>query len=860
MDADSRTLALKGGAIHYTRQEAEHYRVESGQVLVYIVPLQQDRPLRRILLCEAGPGRWIPSLAWQAPLNLTDDTLCLWCFGLVAVDEARLSRWEGPLGEADRQAFLQDAGVRGAAFLEFGECCVEQYQLHIAKELRNIYTAEREQARTRARSLEAIYRLFGGGLRRPAREPTGHPLYDAAAVLCDRAGIPLQPLETVQAGCGRNFSVEDLARLSHCICRDILLEPGWEHWDCGPVLAFTAEGNHPVACLPRGPRRYEVYDPGTGTLQPLTARRAAALAPRAKMFYRPFPAKALGFRDVAAFGLQAVRRRDVATFVGLSLAGTAIGLLLPYINQQLYDLFLPLGDIGGLMQIGWVILACLLGSLTFSIVKNLATLRSTSGIQYTIEAAVYDRLFNLPESFFRGYDSADLAQRAMAIGPLFRGVVQMLLGTGLTAVCSLLYLWRMFGYSAVMSVWALGMLAAAAAVILLLGWWQTRCETQLATLQGQLSSRLYQLLGGIDKLRMAGVEDRALYEYLKPYTEARRLTMEQTRIGNLAGLLSGLMSGAFSLVLYSVAIHQLDASLTMGAFMGFTAAFGAFSAAVLQAVSAVLTLNDLIPLYDRSRPVLETLPELEENTGLPGELTGDIELNGITFGYSPDSAPVLRDLSLHIHPGEYLGIVGPSGCGKSTLLKLLLGFEKPQSGKIFYDGQDIERLDKRELRKKFGVVLQDGQLISGSIYDNITITAPGVTPDRVREVIRDVGLEEDIARMPMGLHTVLSEGSGTISGGQQQRILIARAIVGKPRILFFDEATSALDNVTQRQVSDSLAKLHATRVVIAHRLSTIRQCDRILVLEGGTVREEGRYEELMARKGLFYALASRQMS
>ena len=336
--------------------------------------------------------------------------------------------------------------------------------------------------------------------------------------------------------------------------------------------------------------------------------------------------------------------------------------------------------------------------------------------------------------------------------------------------------------------------------ILLLGWRQTRCETRLTALQAQLNSRLYQLLGGIDKIQMAGVEDRALYEYLKPYTEVKRLTMEQARIGNLATIFSSLMSGAFSLVLYSVALGQLDTTLTMGSFMGFTAAFGSFSAAVL------------------------------------------------------------RDLSLHIHAGEYVGIVGASGCGKSTLLKLLLGFEKPQSGKIFYNGQDIERLDKRELRKKFGVVLQDGKLISGSIYDNIVLTAPNAPPERVQQVVRAVGLADDIARMPMGLHTMLGENSGTLSGGQQQRILIARAIVGNPQILFFDEATSALDNVTQRQVSDSLDKLRVTRVVIAHRLSTIRQCDRILVLDGGTVREAGSYDELMAQKGMFYALASRQLS
>ena len=235
-------------------------------------------------------------------------------------------------------------------------------------------------------------------------------------------------------------------------------------------------------------------------------------------------------------------------------------------------------------------------------------------------------------------------------------------------------------------------------------------------------------------------------------------------------------------------------------------------------------------------------------------------MSNLTFAYNQESGNVLHELSFHINAGEYIGIVGSSGCGKSTLLKLLLGFEKPQQGKIFYDGKDIDSMDKQELRKKFGVVLQDGDLISGSIFDNIVITSPSTTLKRVEQVIKEVGLEEDIRQMPMGLHTILSENSGTISGGQQQRILIARAIVGKPKILYFDEATSALDNVTQSMVCESLEKLRATRLVIAHRLSTVMKCDRIFVMDKGNIVEVGSYEQLMEQKGLFYKLATRQMA
>lgn len=294
--------------------------------------------------------------------------------------------------------------------------------------------------------------------------------------------------------------------------------------------------------------------------------------------------------------------------------------------------------------------------------------------------------------------------------------------------------------------------------------------------------------------------------------------------------------------------------------MGFMTAFGAFSTAMMQVVSSFLDVNSIIPAYERSKPVLCTMPEFEEDTIMPGNLTGDIEVSNLTFSYGGGTDAVLKDLSFHIRAGEYIGIVGSSGCGKSTLLKLLLGFEKPQQGKIFYDGKDIDSMDKRELRKKFGVVLQDGKLISGSIYDNIVITAPSATMKRVEQVVQEVGLENDIQQMPMGLHTVLSENSGTISGGQQQRILIARAVVGKPKVLFFDEATSALDNVTQAMVCESLAKLRSTRMVIAHRLSTVMECDRIFVMDQGRIAEQGSYQELIDKEGLFYQLAKRQMA
>ena len=397
-----------------------------------------------------------------------------------------------------------------------------------------------------------------------------------------------------------------------------------------------------------------------------------------------------------------------------------------------------------------------------------------------------------------------------------------------------------------------------AAVTVIIGFIQIRYEKELMEINAKVASLMYQILGGISKIKIAGVENRALLQYLEPYTESKKILIKKERLDNISQNINLVLSTVFTVVFYYQMIAK-NLGISFGQYMGFTSAFGYFSNAVISMVAAFLEVNHAIPTYQRAKPILETVPEFDDDMVMPGKLDGNIEVNNVSFKYTAEGEMILSDLSFKINKGEYVGIVGSSGSGKSTLLKLLLGFEKPTKGKIYYDDKDIDSLDKRELRKKFGVVLQDGQLIAGTIYENIMITSTNVSENRVKEIIKMVGLEKDVAQMPMGIHTVVAEGSGTISGGQRQRILIARAIANNPNILYFDEATSALDNVNQALICESLDKLHATRVVIAHRLSTVVNCDRILVLEQGRLIEQGSYQELMDMHGRFYELASRQM-
>lgn len=854
--ANKRQIYLHGGQMHITKENTAVYSVIQGRVLVYLFPCTEGKNGRKLMLYEAGEEELLPSLCADHEL------LGSWRIGFVALEQAVIEQVSASThqinADAVREEFAKKAGVYQPDAGDFAEQLIEAYNINIIKEEGYIYATAREQEHTYEQGLQISYDLFRRGGNKRVTPESGNRIYDAVAYLCDHLEISIVSFDKLVESCGRRFRVEDIAHVSHFSIREIVLDENWYRRDCGALLAFTEEQNHPVVCIPISPGKYTAYDAVSKKRCVVNEKYAAALKPKGYVFYRPFPNKPMKLKDLFSFGMKGVYKSDLVRLVVYSLLGTLIGLLMPMMNEQLYDRFIPMGNSAGLVQLCGVILSCAVGNMTFTIVKNLASFRGMNTMEYAVQSAAYDRLFNLPESFFRAYDSADLAQRAMGISEIYNTLADVVINMLFSAVFSLMYLWRMFRYSKKLSIVSLIMLAVCMALIVWIGIVQTKYESEKMEVDSKAQSCMYQFLSGISKIRIAGVENRALYEYLKPYTQSRRINIRKEKMTVGVNTLVGSMDTVFSIVLYYLMIKN-SMDLSVGAFMGFTSAFGAFSSAMLQIASSMLTVNDVKPAYDRCKPILETLPEWDEDTAMPGNLTGDIEVNHVTFSYDKDSGTVLNGVSMHIKAGEYIGIAGSSGCGKSTLLKLLLGFEKPDVGKIYYDGKDIDGIDKRQLRKKFGVVLQDGKLIGGSIYENITITAPGTKLERVNQVIRDVGLEDDIRQMPMGLHTVLAENSGTISGGQQQRILIARAIVNKPKIIYFDEATSALDNVTQAMVCETLESLQATKVVIAHRLSTVMNCDRIFVMDKGEIVEEGSYQELMARKGRFYDLAVRQI-
>lgn len=847
-----RTISLKGGNTYITENESDAFRVKSGSVLIYIVPIKNNEAGRRSFLYEAAENEVFPSFLYR------DMEYCHWRFCIAAIEEADVEIIENGATRILKQRFAEKAEVRNYKKEGYEGGLVDQYRINTVTEDGFIRRSQHDRVETSANSLRLIYSAFYKTKFAIGEDKTNMPIYNAMSFLCTKQRIKIAPYEKVKEACGEEATVSDIARVSHFSYREIILTPNWHNQDNGAFLAFD-QNKHPMVCLPKGSGSYILYDIETDSCVPVSKKVAMTISPTAYMIYRPLPLKKLNLRDIVRFCIEGIRVSDVVILAILSLVTSLIGLLTPTITQSLYDEYIPLGARAILFQIGCVMTSFMIGNILFSIVKNLVSFRITSRMSYDLQGAVYDRTFNLPESFFRKYESAELAQYIMGTGNLVNTIASVIISSIVAVVFVAVYFCCMAGYSMELTLIALLMIVIYCAIYYIISAYAMKFKERSVELKGKTSSIMFQFLNGISKIRIAGVEDRALYEYLKPYVKLRDNEAKENTIVNMGEVLALIANTVFSMVLYFVIIKG-NLNISLGAFVAFNTVFGSFTVYAIQIVQGVVNIKRTFPEIKKLKPLFYTEPEFDDAKELPGDISGGIEINNVTFAYSDDAPNVLENINLKIKAGEYIGFVGPSGCGKSTLIKLLLGFEAPGSGKIYYDNKDIDSLDKRELRKKMGVVLQDGKLISGSIFENITITAPKATVKDVQKVINSVGLENDIKEMPMGLHTVLSEECGTISGGQQQRILIARAIISNPKILFFDEATSALDNVTQRMVCETLEQMDSTRIVIAHRLSTIINCDRIIVMDAGKIAEQGTYEELMANKGLFYQLASRQLA
>lgn len=842
------TITLTSADVFYPQSPKDVYFVDSGEVLVYIVPWKSEKPGRRLLLCEVPEKKAIPSFVFR------DIDYAQWRFALVPKNEAVIHIKKDSITSILQRNFLKRAGITTYEQEGFDRSLAEHYKREILKDDAYISRGQKAEPEARAASFEAVKNAFGND---DISFDSNDLHYRALRFIGKHLGLQIITEDELVIRCGKDPTLPAIAKASNVICRRIVLAANWHKSDCGAFVS-SIDGNV-VACVPGKTGKYKVFYAEDGRSEALTDALAKTINPQAFSISRALPRKKLTTQDIVQFCVKSITQREIGLVAGLTLVCALIGILMPTLNQLIYDDYIPLGDLGSLTQICVVMLTFMVGNLMFSVVKNLSSFCVTSRIGNDLQNAVYHRLFFLPQSFFRNYDSADLGRRVMSVGNTANRFANTFIITGISALFSIVYLIRMGSYSGKLTWISVGMYLLYAVIIAVFSAIAKKKETEIAEADGEASAKLYQYLNGIDKIRMAGIEDRALLFYMQPYSRQQTLEIKKNRLVSAAEVLTSISSTIFSMVLFLLIVKdKLD--LSVGSFIAFNTAFGSFTGALQTLLEETIEIYRTKDVAKRFVPIFETKPEDDDSKEVPGELTGEIELDHVSFTYVPGTKNILNDLSLRIKPGEYIGIVGSSGCGKSTLLKLLLGFESPNAGMVLLDGKDLSSLDKSAYRKQLGVVLQNGKLIAGSIYDNITITCPNASIDEVNTVINAVGLREDVDNMPMGIHTMLSENCNTISGGQQQRILIARAIIGKPAILIFDEATSALDNLTQAAVSSNLDKMNLTRIVVAHRLSTIKNCDRIIVLQDGNIAEEGNYDSLMARKGLFFSLASRQIA
>ena len=652
-----------------------------------------------------------------------------------------------------------------------------------------------------------------------------------------------------------NDQLEYALRPLGMMTRDVKLTEGWYRDAYGPMLGFLRESGAAVALLPGALRGYSYRDPETGAKVRINRKTALLLELEALCFYQPLPMKKLGIPDLLLYMKKNVSAGDIALIVLATLAVMVVGLIEPRVYQAITGPVLESKNVSMLVGMAIFLLCSAVASELINVVSDLLMERVTKKTALAVESSVMMRILSLPVSFFRKYSSGELSSRADSVGSLCDTLVSSVMSTGLSSLLSLIYIGEIFRFAPLL-VWpSILIIIVTVGASLATSLAQISISRRKMKLAAEESGMSYAMVSGIQKIKLSGSEKRAFARWARLYARNTELQYNPPTFIKLSSVITTAISLVGTIVLYYLAASS---GVGPSQYYGFSAAYGRVMGAFTALSGIAISVASIPPILEMAEPILKTEPEITAGKDQVQRVSGSIELSHVTFRYDPDTPDVLTDLSLKIEAGEYVAVVGRTGCGKSTLVRLMLGFEKPQRGSVLYDGRDLASLDPRSVRRNMGVVIQNGQLMQGDIFSNITLSAPWLSLEDAWEAAETAGIAQDIRDMPMGMQTVISEGQGGISGGQKQRLLIARAIAPKPRILILDEATSALDNVTQKQVSEALDRLKCTRVVIAHRLSTIRNCDRILVMDKGAIIEDGTYDELIARHGAFAELVARQ--
>ncbi|NBX35861.1 MAG: ATP-binding cassette domain-containing protein [Planctomycetes bacterium] len=650
--------------------------------------------------------------------------------------------------------------------------------------------------------------------------------------------------------------------------RTVFLDPGWWLQDIGSVLAFRAEDQAPVAVLAT-PQGLKAFVHSSGAIAgPFTVDEAFAstLAKSASQFHATLGPQRISVWKFLRFIAKGSEHDFLLAFIMAGL-GVLVSLAIPVGTGLLISRVIPSENHWGLLFIGMVLLATTVTSAACSFVVSNLLLRAETRMDGRALGGILDRCLRMPVEAFRTFTSGDLADRILSVG----NMQQLLSGSAVAAIMagvfSVVYLSVMAAVDSQAAVVGFAFMVIAVLVSVLISLKRAQLSMQSMESQGGLSTVMLQYIGGIDALRGAASDQFAVLRWLEKFRVVRTFSMRIHRLDRFYEVFSAgfpVLCTTLFWIIFSQRFASpdtfesspIDAPVRVAQFVMFTAAFSAALFSVLDVGTRLGDLALLQSTFRRIRPILDAEVESSGEREVPGVISGQITIADVRFAYPGSANEILSGVSIRIEAGESVAVVGPSGSGKSTLLQLVLGLRKPTSGNVLLDGKDLDRLDLVSVRRQIGAVVQNTRIVPGAILENIVgSTLHGV--DDAQRALEAAGFADEVERMPMGVHTYVTDQ--TLSGGQLQKLLIARALVARPKILVFDEATSALDEISQAQVVASLEGLRATRIIVAHRLSTVRSCDRIFVMDAGRVVQVGTFDDLVRVEGRFREMARRQM-
>ena len=669
-----------------------------------------------------------------------------------------------------------------------------------------------------------------------------------------------------------------LAQKSGMGLRRITLEDNWYRGDSGVILVFCNVDDKTKElsiCLPQTENHYRLITRSNPDGIDVTEKIAAALDKEGFACYAGLPPEKISLKDLFKFAFNQTWSTDWRTIFIASFAMGFIPIITPIVTETIFADLIPILDRQGLATVAQVAMVAGFTSAALNVVRSVALLRFSVHVDMALESAMLARVLALPTKFFRQFTSGNLAARMQGLSRIQTFLAGETVGIVFNFAFGFWSLGLMCYYSVKLTgvallIWIIYALISFFILNRLIDF--NRKQTKAFN---ETAGILQQIFTGLTKFRVKGAEEDAYNLWGKKFGEEWKWNYAVRWQKNYTTILSAMQPILLSMILYYFAFKEivessttttatnatadlLSTGLTYATFIAFQAAYSAFNVALIGIFPAIQEFVAIRPLLENLQPILDAEPESSPDKPEADVLSGAIEVEGLTFSYGENLPDLLKGVSFRIKAGESIAFVGSSGCGKTTLMRLLLGFEQPKSGAIYYDGYDLSELSAASVRAQMGVVLQGGQLMTGNIFYNI-VGMSNLTLDDAWAAAKAAGIDEDIRQMPMGMQTVISEGSTNISGGQRQRILIARALAAKPAIVILDEATSALDNRTQAIVTESLDRLNATRIIIAHRLSTIRNVDKIFVLDGGRIVESGTFDELVAKGGIFAGFVKRQV-